>query len=71
MNNELPVDVPFQIEKLIYDMLNKKDNVHIRLNYRNRLDTIRSSIEKSIKTFDHELMLANTTQGKKQQKVRV
>lgn len=66
MDNGLPLDVPFQIEKLIFDMLNKKDNVHIRLNYRNRLDTIRSAIDKSIKSFDHEMMLTNTTQGKKQ-----
>lgn len=60
MNNE----VPFQIEHLINSLLNKNENVYIRQNYRQRLDTIREAIDKSIKKFDNELYMSNT-QGKK------
>ena len=61
MNNN---EVPFQIEHLINSLLNKNENVYIRQNYRQRLDTIREAIDKSIKKFDNELHMSNT-QGKK------
>lgn len=56
MNNE----VPFQIEHLINSLLNQKENVHIRQNYRNRLETIRDAIDKSLKKYDNELYISNT-----------
>ena len=56
MNNE----VPFQIEHLINSLLNKNESVYIRQNYRQRLETIRETIEKSVKKFDNELYVANT-----------
>lgn len=56
MNNE----VPFQIENLINNLLNQKENVHIRQNYRNRLVTIKETIDKSLKKYDNELYIANT-----------
>lgn len=56
MNNE----VPFQIEHLINSLLNQKENVHIRQNYRNRLVTIKETIDKSLKKYDNELYIANT-----------
>jgi hypothetical protein len=56
MNNE----VPFQIEHLINNLLNQKESVHIRQNYRQRLETIRDTIEKSVRKFDNELYVANT-----------
>ena len=56
----LPAELPFQVEKLITDMLGKEDNIHIRNNYRNRLDVIRSVIDTSIKKFDNDYMLATT-----------
>lgn len=56
MNNE----VPFQIEHLINSLLNQKENVHIRQNYRNRLITIKETIDKSLKKYDNELYIANT-----------
>ena len=56
MNNE----VPFQIEHLINSLLNKNESVYIRQNYRQRLETIRETIEKSVKKFDDELYVANT-----------
>ena len=56
MNNE----VPFQIEHLINSLLNQKENVHIRQNYRNRLVTIKEAIDKSLKKYDNELYISNT-----------
>jgi hypothetical protein len=56
MNNE----VPFQIEHLINNLLNQKESVHIRQNYRQRLETIRDVIEKSVRKFDNELYMSNT-----------
>lgn len=59
MNNE----VPFQVEHIINSMLNKKENVHIRGNYRQRLVNIRESIDKAVKMYDNELYISNS--GKK------
>lgn len=56
MNNE----VPFQIEHLINNLLNQKESVHIRQNYRQRLETIKETIEKSVRKFDNELYMSNT-----------
>ena len=53
MNNE----VPFQIEHLINSLLNKNENVHIRGNYRQRLETIKDAIDKAIKKYDQDVML--------------
>lgn len=59
------VDLPFQIENIINQMLNTKESVYLRVNYRNRLDLIREAIEKSVKKYDQELYIANTQQGGK------
>ncbi len=56
MNNE----VPFQIEHLITNLLNQKENVYIRQNYRARLESIRDAIDKSLKKYDNELYISNT-----------
>lgn len=56
MNNE----VPFQIEHLINSLLNKNENIHIRGNYRMRLEVIKEAIDKSIKKYDNELYISNT-----------
>lgn len=60
MNNE----VPFQVEHIINSMLNKKDNIYIRGNYRHRLVAIKEAIDKSLRMYDNELLMSNT-QGKK------
>lgn len=59
MNNE----VPFQVEHIISSMLNKRENVHIRGNYRQRLVNIREAIDKAVKMYDNELYISNS--GKK------
>jgi hypothetical protein len=57
-------EVPFQIEHLINSLLNKKENIHIRGNYRQRLVNIQEALDKAIKKYDNELYISNT-QGKK------
>lgn len=59
MNNE----VPFQIEHLINNLLNKNENVHIRGNYRQRLEIIKEAIDKAVKKYDNEAYIAKV--GKK------
>lgn len=54
-------DIPFQVVHLIEQMLNKSDNVHVRANYRQRLDSIRKVIDQGIKKYDNEMLLSSTT----------
>lgn len=60
MNSE----VPFQIEHLINSLLNKSENVHIRGNYRMRLEAIKEAIDKSIRLYDNELYMSNNRKRK-------
>jgi hypothetical protein len=53
-------DIPFQVMHLIDQMLNKQDNVHVRANYRQRLDSIRKTIDQSIKKYDNEMLMASS-----------
>jgi hypothetical protein len=46
-------------------MLSPKDNVHLRGNFRFRLDSIRAAIDKAIKKYDNEAFLANSTKKKR------
>jgi hypothetical protein len=61
-------EIPFQVEHLIKLLLNSKENVYIRANYRKRLDTISYHIGKALKKFDAELQAANQTERKKKSK---
>lgn len=54
-------DVPFQITHLIDQMLNKSDNVHVRANFRQRLDVIRRTIDQNIKKYDNEMLMSSST----------
>lgn len=51
-------DIPFQIEHLINSLLNQKENVHIRGNYRERLVSINEAIDKAIKKYDNEAYIS-------------
>lgn len=53
-------DIPFQVVHLIEQMLNKSDNVHVRANYRQRLDSIRKAIDQGIKKYDNEMLLTSS-----------
>ena len=48
-------DVPFQVQTLISSLKDKKERVHIRGNYRMRLDGIRKAIDKAISDYDVEM----------------
>lgn len=54
-------NVPFQVMHLIDQMLNKSDNVYVRANYRQRLDSIRKAIDSGIKKYDNEMLMASST----------
>lgn len=53
-------EVPFQVEHIINSLLNQKESVHLRQNYRQRLVSIKEAIDKSLKKYDNELYISNT-----------
>jgi hypothetical protein len=53
-------DIPFQIENIINNLVNQKENIHLRQNYRQRLVNIQEAIDKALKKYDNELYMANT-----------
>lgn len=59
MKKETQANVPFQVQHLIDSMLNNKDNVYLRGNFRTRLDYIREQITAAISKYDREVMLSN------------
>ena len=63
-------NVPFQLQYLIDGMLNKKDSVYIRNNYRIRLDAIRLEIDKAISKFDEEMFSATYHENKKKKRAK-
>jgi hypothetical protein len=48
-------NVPFQVQNLLDSLLNTKDNVYVRQNFRMRLDSIRREIDTAIRKFDNEI----------------
>lgn len=61
-------DVPFQIQTLIDSLRNKNERVHIRGNYRQRLDQIKGAIDRAIKDYDIEMGTAQPSRYKKGQR---
>jgi len=59
------VNVPYQVATIIESMLNKRDNVHLRGNYRMRLAAIRDEIDKAIKKYDQEVMFTDASKDRK------
>jgi len=58
-------NIPFQLQHILDSMLNPKENVYVRGNYRNRLDIIRTEINKAIAKYDNEVLLIGSTRKKK------
>jgi hypothetical protein len=58
-------NIPFQLQHILDSMLNPKENVYVRGNYRNRLDIIRTEINKAIAKYDNEVLLVGSTRKKK------
>jgi Fic family protein len=52
-------NIPFQIQNILDSMLNPKENIYVRGNYRNRLDIIRTEINKAIVKYDNEVIAAD------------
>jgi Fic family protein len=57
-------NIPFQIQNLLDSMLNPKENIYVRGNYRNRLDIIRTEISKAISKYDQDVIVADTKKRK-------
>lgn len=65
MNEKTPVPIPHQVERMIADLLNKRDSVHLRGNYRLRLDALRNIISQAIKEYDTEVLLTDASKPKR------
>ena len=55
MKEENQFDVPFQVQTLIATMKDKKERVHVRGNYRQRLAAIKTAIDNAIIEYDREM----------------
>jgi hypothetical protein len=52
-------NIPFQIQHILDSLLNTKENIHVRGNYRQRLDIIRTEITAAICKYDNEVIAAD------------
>lgn len=57
-------DIPFQVEHIINNLLDKKESVHLRQNYRQRLVSIQESVDKALRSYDNELFMSRNKKGK-------
>jgi hypothetical protein len=65
MKEENQFDVPFQVQQLLVALKDKKERVHVRGNYRMRLDAIKRAIDTAINDYDTEMGTANTFKRRK------
>ena len=65
---EAQANVPFQVQHLIDSMLNTRDNVYLRGNFRGRLDYIREQIDAAIRKYDNEVALTGATEKSKKKR---
>jgi hypothetical protein len=65
---ETQANVPFQVQSLIDSLLDPKDNLYLRGNFRGRLLHIQEQIESAIKKYDHEVMLSSNNEKNKKKK---
>jgi hypothetical protein len=52
-------NVPFQVQNLIDSMMNKTERQHVRDNYRVRLESIRDTIDASLRKYKTEDTMFN------------
>lgn len=57
MNNDESHNIPFQVQSLIDSMMNRQEKSHIRDNYRMRLESIRDSIDASLRKYKNDDMM--------------
>ena len=60
MKEENQFEVPFQVQSLITTLKDTKERVHVRGNYRMRLEGIRKAIDKAILDYDNEMGTVTT-----------
>lgn len=65
MKEENQFDVPFQVQTLISSLKDKKERVHVRGNYRMRLEGIKKAIDSAITEYDTEMGTTNTFNRRK------
>jgi len=65
MKEENQFDVPFQVQQLLSALKDKKERVHVRGNYRMRLDAIKKAIDSAINDYDTEMGTTNTFKRRK------
>ena len=53
--SEENLNIPFQIQRLVDGMNNKKENDHTRANFRATLESIKRYLEKETYNFDVEM----------------
>jgi hypothetical protein len=52
-------NIPFQVQSLIDSMMNKTERQHVRDNYRVRLESIRDTIDASLRKYKTEDTMFN------------
>ena len=60
MKEENQFEVPFQVQQLLVALKDKKERVHVRGNYRMRLDAIKRAIDNAISDYDTEMGTTKT-----------
>lgn len=68
MKEENQFEVPFQVQTLIVSLKDKKERVHVRSNYRMRLDAIKNAIDKAISDYDIEMGTVQSPRYKRSQR---
>ena len=64
MKEENQFEVPFQVQTLISSLKNKQERVHVRGNYRMRLEGIKKAIDNAINEYDTEMGTVSTFRRK-------
>lgn len=65
MKEENQFEVPFQVQQLLSALKDKKERVHVRGNYRMRLDAIKRAIDSAINDYDTEMGTAGAFKRRK------
>jgi hypothetical protein len=65
MKEDNQFEVPFQVQQLLSALKDKKERVHVRGNYRMRLDAIKRAIDSAINDYDTEMGAAGTFKRRK------
>lgn len=58
-------NIPYQVQQLIDSMLNSKENIHLRGNYRLRLNEVRIALDAAIRKYDNEVLTQETLKPKR------